>query len=185
MKNNLLAPALAAVAMFIFGSIFWMNPLPYKVISGTADDRAATAALDSIFPETGLYLVPGPQTEPDLANELFSEGPSAMVHFMKEGQPMMDPAMFLQGYLHYFVVAFLLGLILRQTAGFLTGYCSAVKLSALIGLTGGVLTTLGEPIWWRHLWSWGLINLLYVTLSFMVAGLVLAKFLPQPETSAN
>ena len=185
MKNNLLAPALAAVAMFIFGSIFWMSPFPYKVISGTADDRASAAALDAIFPETGLYLVPSPLIEPDLANELFSQGPSAMIHFMKEGQPMMDPAMFVKGYFHYFVVAFLLGIILRKTAGSLKGYCGAVKFSTLIGLTGGVLTTLSEPIWWRHLWSWGFINLLYATLSFMVAGLVLAKFLPKPEASSE
>jgi hypothetical protein len=53
----------------------------------------------------------------------------------------------------------------------------------LIGLTGSILTTLSEPIWWRHLWSWGFIYLLYATLSFMVAGLVLAKFLPKPEKS--
>ena len=58
MKNNLLAPALAALAMFIFGSIFWMCPFPYKVISGTADDRASAAALDAIFPEPAYILFP-------------------------------------------------------------------------------------------------------------------------------
>ncbi len=183
MKNNLLAPALAAVAMFIFGSIFWMNPLPYKVISTTDDDRVAAATLDTVFPATGLYLVPSPHINPEVAEELFNEGPIAMVHFVKEGHPMMDPAMFLKGYLHYFVVAFLLGIILRKSAGSFKGYGCAVKLSAFIGLTGATLTTLSEAIWWRHLWSWGLINLLYATLTFMVAGLVLAKFLPKPETS--
>ncbi len=183
MKNNLLAPALAAVAMFIFGSIFWMNPLPYKVISTTADDRAAAATLDTVFPATGLYLVPSPHSDPETAEELFNAGPIAMVHFVKEGHPMMDPGMFLKGYLHYFVVALLLGMILRKSGVSGQGYCCAVKLSILIGLTGGTLTTLSEPIWWRHLWSWGLINLLYATLTFMVAGLVLAKFLPKPTDS--
>jgi hypothetical protein len=32
MKDNLLVPALAAVAMFVFGAIFWMSPFPYKVL---------------------------------------------------------------------------------------------------------------------------------------------------------
>lgn len=183
MKNNLLAPALAALAMFILGSIFWMNLLPCKVISTTADDRVAAAALDAVIPETGLYLVPSPHIDPEVAEELFEAGPSAMIHFMKEGHPMMDPGKFLKGYLHYFVVALLLGMILRNSGVAAKGYCSAVKLSIMVGLTGGVLTTLSEPIWWRHLWSWGFINLIYATLTFMIAGLVLAKFLPKPETS--
>ena len=67
MKNNLLAPALAALAMFILGSIFWMNLLPCKVISTTADDRVAAAALDAVIPETGLYLVPSPHIDPEVA----------------------------------------------------------------------------------------------------------------------
>lgn len=185
MKNNLLAPALAAVAMFIFGSIFWMNPLPYKVISPNADDRAAATALDAIFPETGLYLVPSPHIDPKLAEELFNKGPSAMVHFVKEGGPMMDPMVFLKGYLHYFAVAFLLGIILRKSTASFEGYSCAVKFSTFLGFTGAALTTLGQSIWWHHLWSWTLINLLYATLTFTVAGLVLAKFLPQKETTAE
>lgn len=76
-------------------------------------------------------------------------------------------------------------MILRQSGVAAKGYCSAVKLSTLIGFTGGILTTLSEAIWWRHLWSWGLINLLYATLTFMIAGLVLAKLLPKPETASE
>ena len=185
MKNNLLAPALAAVAMFIFGSIFWMSLFPYKVISPNTDDRSAAAALDAIFPETGLYLVPGPHLDPQEAEELFNQGPSAMVHFVKEGGPMMDPMVFLKGYLHYFVIAFLLGIILRKSVASFQGYSCAVKFSTFIGFTGAALTTLGQPIWWHHLWSWAFINLLYATLSFTVAGLVLAKFLPKKETPAK
>jgi hypothetical protein len=37
-----------------------------------------------------------------------------MVHFMKEGHPMMDPAMFVKRYFHYFAVAFMLGILLRE-----------------------------------------------------------------------
>jgi hypothetical protein len=60
MKKNLLAPAFAAVAMIIFGSIFWICPFPYKAISSTADDRTSAATLDAIFPAIGLHLVPSP-----------------------------------------------------------------------------------------------------------------------------
>lgn len=185
MKNNVLAPALAAVAMFIFGSIFWMNPLPYKVISPNADDAAAAAALDEIFPQTGLYLVPSPHIDPKAAEALYNQGPNAMVHFIKEGGPMMDPIVFLKGYLHYFLIALLLGMILGKSSSAFASYGCAVKFSTLVGFTGSALTTLGQSIWWHHLWSWTLINLVYATLTFTVASLVLAKFLPKKETSAD
>ncbi len=177
MKDNVLAPALAALAMFVFGAIFWMSPFPYKVISPNADDSVSAATLDAVFPETGLYLVPSPHIDPKIAEELFRAGPSAMVHFTKEGREMMNPMMFVQGYLHYFAVAFLLAILLRKSAGSFEGYTCVVKLSTFVGLTGSLLMALNEPIWWLHLWSWGLINLLYGTLTFTVAGLVLGKFI--------
>jgi len=99
----------------------------------------------------------------------------------------MEPKMFVQGYLHYFAVAFLLGILLRKSAGSFKGYCCVVKLSTFLGLTGSLLLALNEPIWWLHLWSWGLISLLYGTLTFTVAGLVLGKFIkpaPAPAPTA-
>jgi hypothetical protein len=56
-----------------------------------------------------------------MRKSFLNAGPIAMIHFVKEGNPMMDPGMFLKGYLHYFVVAFLLGLILRKSAGSFKG----------------------------------------------------------------
>ena len=181
MKNNLLVPALAALAMFVFGAIFWMSPFPYKVLSTTADDRATLAALDAVFPATGLYVVPGPHLDPEQAAELYKAGPSAMVHFTKEGFNMMDPSVFLKGYLHYFVIGSLLGCLLRKSAAGFKGYGCVVKLSTMIGLTGTLLLSLGNPIWWHQSWSWGFINLLYGTLIFTVAGLAMGKFI-KPAT---
>jgi len=177
MKNNLLVPPLAALAMLVFCAIFWMSPIPYKVLSTTADDRVTLAALDAVFPATGMYILPGPHLDPELANELYKAGPSATVHFIKEGSDMMDPMVFLKGYLHYFVVALLLGVLLRRSAASFKGYTCVVKLSTFIGLTGSLLLSLSEPIWWHHSWSWALINLLYGTLIFTAAGLVFGKFI--------
>lgn len=185
MKTHVLVPALAALAMFVFGAIFWMSPFPYKALSPTADDRVTLAALDAVFPATGLYILPGPHLDTEVAAELYRAGPNAMVHFVKEGREMMEPAVFLQGYLHYFAVAFLLAILLRKSAGSFQGYCCVVKLSTLVGLIGTLLLALGNPIWWDQSWSWGFINLLYGTLSFMVAGLVLGKFIkPVPAPAA-
>lgn len=153
------------------------EPLTYKVLSTTADDRVTLAALDAVFPATGMYIVPGPHLDPAVAAELYQAGPSATVHFIKEGFDMMDPSVFAKGYLHYFVVALLLGVLLRKSAASFKGYSCVVKLSTFIGLTGSLLLGLSEPIWWHHSWSWSLFNLLYGTLTFTVAGLVFGKFI--------
>ena len=84
---------------------------------------------------------------------------------------------FAKGYIHYFAVAFLLGVLLRKSANSFKGYSCIVKLSTFVGLTGSLLLALSESIWWHHIWSWSLINLLYGTLTFTVAGLVFGKFI--------
>lgn len=176
MKNHVIAPALAALAMFVFGAIYWMSPFPYKFLQQTTDDRATLAALKPFFPATGAYVIPGPHLDHDTMTALYQAGPSVMVQFVAEGHAAMEPAVFVKGYLHYFVVAVLLGILLRRFAPAFRNYASSVKVSALIGLTGGVLLTCSDPIWWHHAWAWHLVNLLYSVLAFTVAGLVLGRF---------
>ena len=50
---------LAAVAVFIFGAVYWTSPISSVGIHGAADDRVAQAILGETFPETGVYRVPG------------------------------------------------------------------------------------------------------------------------------
>jgi small-conductance mechanosensitive channel len=58
---------LAAVAVFIFGPVYWTSAISSLGIHGAADDRVAQAILGETFPETGVYWVPGVS--------LFSENP--------------------------------------------------------------------------------------------------------------
>lgn len=65
MKKFVLAPALAALAMFVVSAIYWMSPFPYQTLTPVGDNAAA-AALGKIFPATGTYLVPEPETDEKL-----------------------------------------------------------------------------------------------------------------------
>lgn len=185
MKNYVLAPALAALAMFVFGAIFWMSPLPYSALTPANDDRAAAAALGSVFSTTGTYVVPGPHLDHETMSSLYKAGPSAIVQFVREGHDEMEPAVFVKGYLHYFVVALLLSMLLHRSAGSFQRYSCSVKFSAFVGLTGGVLLTGSDPIWWHHPWCWHLMGLLYCVLAFVVAGLVLGRFVKPGKPPAS
>jgi hypothetical protein len=176
MKNYVIAPALAALAMFVFGAIFWMSPFPYKVLRQTTDDPVALAMLGPLFPVTGTYLVPGPHLDRETMTELTQTGPSVLVQFVAEGHAEMEPGVFVKGYIHYFVVALLLAILLQKIAPVLKGYTCCIVTCAWVGLLGGLLLECNDPIWWHHPWAWHLVNLLYGVLAFAVAGLVLGRF---------
>jgi cbb3-type cytochrome oxidase subunit 3 len=133
MKKFVLGPALAALAMFLFGAIYWMSPFPYKTHNTTANDSAAGLALAQLFPETGTYLIPGVNLDKTQLAALYKRGPSAEVQFIKEGHEMMEPTVFLKGYMHYFVVSLLLAMLLAKAAPSFKGYCSRVSFRARWG----------------------------------------------------
>jgi hypothetical protein len=184
MKKYLVGPALAALAMFVFGAVYWMSPFPYKVLGRVADDSGAAQTLAGIFPETGTYLLPGAYLDEKTMTELYKSGPSVLVQFVKEGHPVMEPVVFVKGYLHNFVVCLLLAVLLVRAEASFRGYWCRVIFSAMVGLVGAVLLCLGDPIWWHHPWGWHLFGGLYAVLAFAVAGLVLGKFLtPRPAAA--
>lgn len=182
MKKFVLAPALAALAMFFLGFLYWGLPASpaYKAFGKVADDDAAAQALGRIFPATGTYMVPGIHLEQNKLTELYRRGPSAEVVFIKEGHDPTNPTMFIKGYLHYFVVALLLLMMLEGAKPSFKCFSCRVKFSAAVGLVGGVLWHFSDPIWGNHPLPYHLVGLLYMVLEFAVAGLVLAKFTMTP-----
>jgi hypothetical protein len=180
MKKYVLAPALAALAMFVFGAVYWMSPFPYKALSRVPDDAAAGAALAKIFPATGAYFVPGMYLADKQHEELLKRGPTAEVHFIDHGMPLMDPMQLVQGYIHEFVVCLVLVMLLEWAApGFKRWICRA-KFCAMIGLLQA-LCDYGYSVWWYHSIAWETSQAVYDFLALVVVGLVLGKLLtPKP-----
>ena len=181
MKKFVLAPALAALAMFVFGFLYWgATTLPYSVVSSVGDDSSSALALGKIFPATGTYLVPGMGTPEPRRSELVQRGPFAVVHFVKEGMPAMDPKVLAQGYAHEFMLCLLLAIMLGSAAPSFKCYSCRVKFSAVIGLAAA---DLGDSIWWHHAVSWELVQGLYTLVAFIIAGVVLAFFFTPKVTA--
>jgi hypothetical protein len=182
MKKFLLTPALAALAMFVFGAIYWMSPFPYKALGRVTDDAAAGQALAKIFPATGAYLVPGPHLDAAKAEELMKRGPIAEVHYVATGMPMMDPLLMAKGYVHEFVLCLLLVMLLEKCAPLFQGWTCRLKFTAMLGLMIA-LYDYSSAIWWHHSVAWVTMRALYDFLAFVVAGLVLGKMLT-PKVAA-
>ena len=189
MKKHLLGPVLAALAVFIFGFIYWGLPphLAYKGLSSVPDVSETALAVGKLFPASGAYLLPSPLDGDEKMNALSTRGPSVEVHISKESfaGAEMGKVMAL-GLLHMFVVAVLLSFILCGLEKAFVCWTCRVKFCAAIGL---IIATcdLGAAIWWHHALGWTLAQSAYDFLTMVILGLVLAKFVtpkaPAPETA--
>lgn len=181
MKKFVLAPVLAALAMFILGFLYWGLPMSpaYKAVSRVADDAAAAQALAQIFPATGVYLVPGIHLDPAQLTPLIERGPTAQISFVKEGHSPTDPTGFIKGYLHYFVIALALMIMLDRATPSFKCFTCRIKFATAVGLIGA-LFELTDAIWSRHPLGYHLVVGIYIVLECALAGLVLAKFTMSP-----
>lgn len=185
MKKFVLAPVFAALAMFVWGFLYWGAPhhLPYKSLGTVADDSATAEAIGKLFPSSGAYLIPNPQAGDEKMAALMKRGPSVEVHIRKESMAMMDPSLLLAGYVHMLVIAVMLtGLLCGLEKAFERWTCR-VKFCAAIGLLVGVCD-LGAAIWWHHAWGWTIALSVYDLVMYTIAGLVLARFVTPKASTA-
>jgi hypothetical protein len=187
MKRHVLGPALAALAAFILGFLYWgpVTLLPYKALGPVADPDGTAVAIGKLFPASGAYLIPSPTLGAEKVKALSERGPSVEVHIRQE--PFTDADMgkcMAFGYLHMFVVSVLLSFMLCGLAKSFERWTCRVKFCAGIGLlvaTGD----LGYAIWWHHSLAWTLMQSIYDFLMYLTIGLVLAKFVtPKPAPNA-
>jgi hypothetical protein len=187
MKKHVLAPALAALAVFIWGFLYWggLQLLPYKALGSVEDESATALAIGKMFPTSGAYLLPSPLHGSDRMSELALRGPMVEVHITKEPFTSADMGKCMAlGFLHMFVVSLLLSLILCGLEKAFVSWTSRVKFCAAIGLLVATCD-LGYVMWWHHALGWTLAQSVYDFLVFVIIGLVLAKFVtPKPTAPA-
>jgi len=171
MKKFLLAPAVAALAMFFWGFVYYgISGLPYRTLGPAADVAAALSAL----PDSGTYLVPDPRDGEAANAASMQTGPVAMVH-LRQGPARGMGVVMAQGYLHMFVACLLLAALLAKSEPSFKGYGCRLKFSVLVGLLGTVFTHGGAAIWWQQPWAWHFANMAYDVIAWLIAGAVLAK----------
>lgn len=182
MRRLIIGSLLAAVAMFMWGFVFWVaSPVPGSVMKSVPDTPAAQAALRSAFPESGAYFIPDPDLPEDQLTALHEAGPLAFVHYQAEGGPAMDPGVLISGFLHEWVVCFLLGWMLLRTRT--PTYMTRVLFVGIAGVTAALFIDYGAVIWFSADRGFQIVNMFSNAMSWVVAGLVLA-WMPGSEEMA-
>lgn len=179
MKKLAIASLLAAVAMFIWGFVFWATGLsnPFNHLSAEAS-QAVVDGLKASITESGAYQLPDYYVvDQDEFVSRHKEGPIVTIFYQAAGADPQAPVKMLQGFLHYLVTAVVLAFVLKTVAPGLAGYGDRLKLMVVIGLAATIYGNLGNPIWFHHDWGYHLSVALYDFVVYVIAGAVLAYFI--------
>ncbi len=172
--------AVAAVAMFVIGFIFF-GPLGLSNLSTRSlDDNQAAAVQQSLaanLPGTGTYYVPE-AGQSAAQTVMYGRGPIATVHYNIGGFAATDTTALIGGLVFNFLVALLIGAALIGIDRRVPDFKSRSRVAVLIAVAAAAYTQLGEPIYAHHDWGHFIYVFIADGLSLAVAGLILAKFLP-------
>ena len=175
--KSFLGAVVTGLVLFIFGFLFWaINPLPYQAWNEVDDVAAAQQAAAKIFPEDGMYFLPGRGNDPE-AMKLLETGPSVFLTIDHSPSAGADPAALGMGLLHNVFSAILLVFVLGRVAGLVPRISRAM----IIGVVAAVVINGSEIIWWQQPFSWVVHQMIYYVIYFGLGAAVLHYFLGEPE----
>ena len=189
--KRLLGIALAALAMFIWGFVYWAGIgsklRPYKTLP-TETESAVVAELKTGAIETNVYAIPGmPESGAtkeanDAWTERSKEGPLVNITYVKEGKDPMAPSMMIKGFLHMLVTASALTVLLIVASDRLPSYGKRVLYVGFIGLIAGFWVDVGQIVWMYNPLNNALFHFGYSFSGILIGGLVLAAFVKKPTS---
>jgi hypothetical protein len=175
--KHVLAVFLASLAIFVWGAIFWMNPLPNRMFGETGDDEALQEVMRENIDESGLYMVPSSHLEKAEMERLYAKGPIAMILYRSEGMTGMSMSSLISSALHDLFSVLFLALLMYMVRGSLATYGSRVLFAGLAGFGMAFFSNLTNAIWFMHPLPWALTGLVYDVTIWIVAGLVLGAYI--------
>jgi len=175
--RRLIGILLAAVAMFLWGFVFYGSGLLELHHGVSAESEVLLAdALRKQLPDSGYYMIPDPRNAPETLGERMKAGPFARIHLHAGGVAFGDPQVMARGFLHMLFTCVLLSLAMWLVARDSPEYMDRLKIGFLFGLAAAVFAHLGGPIWWHETWGQALKLTLYDCVAYTLAAAILAKF---------
>jgi hypothetical protein len=186
----LLAAALSAVLMFLWGFLFWgvmnvgallMQPLPAQA------ELDLLAVLRNVQAPSGMYLYPMPPAEGDEeAQQNFAtqhqEGPRLQLALVAEGGAPMPPAQLALGWGHNFLVALLAACLLALAGKGLPCFGTRFLAVLLLVFAASLWGNGGDWVWWFHSGTYCLGNAAYQLGAGLLMAVVLAGLVKCPGT---
>jgi len=195
MKSLLLGTILGGIAAFVWSTISWtVLPWHEKPLLHFQNEDEVTAVISLHAPQSGIYLLPAGPSQEGMTAEQKKAAQAAVMDKMQKG-PIMFVAIRRGGFGSYangviiqffslMAAAFLLTWLLLQTSGL--SYARRVLFLGVAGLAASVIVNLPDWNWWGFSGIYTAVNLVDFTLTWLFAGLVIAKVAnPQASPSAH
>jgi lipoprotein signal peptidase len=182
-KSLLLGTLLGGLVAFVWSSVSWeIIGWHEKSMLTFQNDDEVSAVISSHAPQDGVYILPGMSTE-GMAAEQKKKAQADTMEKMQKG-PIMFAAVRRNGFGSYartliiqffslLAAAFLLTWMLLQTSGL--SYARRVAFLAVAGLAASVIVDLPNWNWWGFSGTFTAVNLADSTITWLLAGLVIAK----------
>ena len=177
MRSVAVGAVIAAFVMFVLGFVLFGLVDITRYMVGPLDPGTAAAvqgSLGAVLPETGTYAVP-------MDEEAWMRGPSAVILYdAAGGAPDMAMAMGM-GYVHFLLVALLLGYGLKAVGG---DFARQARVLLWFAFAATVFMNLGDPIWYGFAWRAPVIEFAADAVMLIAGGLVLARWFTSERPAA-
>jgi hypothetical protein len=184
LKPLVLGTILGGLVAFVWSSISW-EVLPWhgKPILSFQNDEEVSAVIRTHAVKSGVYILPGGPSMDGMTSEQKKAAQATLMEEMQKG-PVMFAAIRRDGFGSYtwglviqllslMAAAFLLTWLALQTSGL--SYAKRVLFLGVVGLAAGVITELPNWNWWGFSGSYAAVMIADGTLTWLIAGLVIAK----------
>jgi hypothetical protein len=191
LRSLVLGTILGGLVAFVWSSVSWeLLGWHEKTLVSFQNDDEISALIASHAPKDGTYILPGmPPTEGMTAEqkkaakavlmEKMQRGPIMIAAVRRGGFGSFARALIIQ-VLSLMAAAFLLTWLLLQTSGL--SYGRRVAFLAIAGLAASVIVDLPNWNWWGFSGVYTAVNLIDFTITWLLAGLVIAK-VAKPRTN--
>ncbi len=191
LKSLVLGTILGGLVAFVWSSISWeVLSWHEKPILSFQSDEEVSAVIRTHTVKSGVYLLPGGPSMDGMSSEQKKAAQATLMEKMQKG-PVMFAAVRREGFGSYtkglviqllslMAAAFLLTWLALQTSGL--SYAKRVLFLGIVGLGAGVITELPNWNWWGFSGSYTLVMIADATLTWLFAGLVIAK-VAKPRTA--
>ena len=191
LRSLILGTILGGLMAFVWSSVSWeLLGWHEKTLVSFQNDDEVSVLIASHAPKDGTYILPGMPPTEGMTAEQQKAAKAALMERMQKG-PIMIAAVRRGGFgsfargliiqvLSLMAAAFLLTWLLLQTSGL--SYRKRVMFIAIAGLAASVIVDLPNWNWWGFSGVYTAVNLIDVTITWLLAGLVIAKVAkPRPN----
>ena len=191
LRSLVLGTILGGLVAFLWSSVSWeLIGWHEKTMLTFQNEDDVSAIVASHMKQSGTYLLPGGPPQEGLSPEQKKAAQSVLMEKMQKG-PVMFAAIrqggfgsFTRGLIIQILIqmasALLLTWLLLQTSGL--SYARRVLFLAVAGLAASVIADLPNWNWWGFSGAYTVVNLIDYTITWFLAGLVIAK-VAKPRTT--